>query len=136
MLAQFALLRRIARLISFSYFFLPSSKNCFTLGDFNCHHFLWDTKGTSNPMGRKYLISSFLLTSYLSMIPTPHFFFIASLAVAPLLTSPLFPLLFLLGGALGLEFCSPINSTNCPSFSALSLPCAIPSPQFSRSLFG
>ena len=29
--------------------FSPSSKNLFILGDFNCHHPLWDSRGTSDP---------------------------------------------------------------------------------------
>ena len=34
---------------SFSPTILPSSRNLFILGDFNCHHPLWDSKGTSDP---------------------------------------------------------------------------------------
>ena len=34
---------------SFSPSILPSSRNLFILGDFNCHHPLWDSRGTSNP---------------------------------------------------------------------------------------
>ena len=33
---------------SFSLSILPSSRNLFILGDFNCHHLLWDSRGTSD----------------------------------------------------------------------------------------
>ena len=33
----------------FSSSILPSSRHLFILGDFNCHHPLWDSKGTSDP---------------------------------------------------------------------------------------
>ena len=32
---------------------LLSSRNLFILGDFNCHHPLWDSRGTSNPRGEE-----------------------------------------------------------------------------------
>ena len=44
--------------------FSPSTRNLFILGDFNCHHPLWDSKGTSNPHGEEvfgWVISSDLL---------------------------------------------------------------------------
>ena len=34
---------------SFSPSILPYSRNLFILGDFNCHHPLWDSRGTSDP---------------------------------------------------------------------------------------
>ena len=49
---------------SFSPSILSSSKNLFILGDFNCHHPLWDSKGTSNPYGEEvfdWVISSDVL---------------------------------------------------------------------------
>ena len=49
---------------SFSPSTLPSSRNLFILGDFNCHHPLWDSRGTSDPRGEKvfdWVISSDLL---------------------------------------------------------------------------
>ena len=49
---------------SFSPSILPSSRNLFILGDFNCHHPLWDSKGTSDPRGEEvfdWVISSDLL---------------------------------------------------------------------------
>ena len=49
---------------SFSFSILPSSRNLFILGDFNCHHPLWDSRGTSDPRGVKafdWVISSDLL---------------------------------------------------------------------------
>ena len=48
---------------SFSPSILPS-RNLFILGDFNCHHPLWDSRGTSNPHGEgvfDWVISSDLL---------------------------------------------------------------------------
>ena len=49
---------------SFSHSILPSSRNLFILADFNCHHPLWDLKGTSEPRGEEvfdWVISSDLL---------------------------------------------------------------------------
>ena len=49
---------------SFSPSILPSSRNLFILGDFNCHHPLWDSRGTSDPRGEEvfdWVISSDLL---------------------------------------------------------------------------
>ena len=45
--------------------FLLSSENLFILGDFNCHHPLWDSRGTSDPCGEEvfdWVISSDLLS--------------------------------------------------------------------------
>ena len=69
------------------------SRNLFILGDFNCHHLLWDTRVTSDPAGRKYSIGSSPLISSPSMTLTHPSFSIAPLAVAPLLTFPLSALL-------------------------------------------
>ena len=38
---------------SFSPSILPSSRNLFVLGDFNCHHSLWDSRGVSDPHGEE-----------------------------------------------------------------------------------
>ena len=49
---------------SFSPTILPSSRNLFILGDFNCHHPLWDSRVTSNPRREEvfnWVISSDLL---------------------------------------------------------------------------
>ena len=49
---------------SFSPSILSSFRNLFTLGDFNCHHSLWDSRGTSDPRGEEvfdWVISSDLL---------------------------------------------------------------------------
>ena len=49
---------------SFSPSILPSSRNLFILGDFNCHHPLWNSRGTSDPHGEEvfdWVISSDLL---------------------------------------------------------------------------
>ena len=49
---------------SFSPSILPSSRNLFILGDFNCHHPLWDSRGTSDSGGEEvfdWVISSDLL---------------------------------------------------------------------------
>ena len=49
---------------SFSSSILPSSRNLFILGDFNCHHPLWDSRGTSDPRGEEifdWVVSSHLL---------------------------------------------------------------------------
>ena len=52
------------RIDSSSPSILSSSRNLFILGDFNCHHSLWDSRGTSDPRGKEvfdYVISSDLL---------------------------------------------------------------------------
>ena len=49
---------------SFSSSILSSSRNLFILRDFNCHHPLWDPRGTSDPRGEEvfdWVISSDLL---------------------------------------------------------------------------
>ena len=49
---------------SFSSSILPSARNFFILGDFNRHHPLWDSRGTSNTCGEEvfdWIISSDLL---------------------------------------------------------------------------
>ena len=49
---------------SFSPSILPSSRNLFILGDFNCHHPLWDSRVVSDPRGEEvfdWVISSDLL---------------------------------------------------------------------------
>ena len=74
---------------SFSPFILPSSRDLFILGDFNCHH----RSGTQEVLPRKYSTGSSLMTSSPSMTLTHPPFSIAPLAVAPLLTYPLLPLL-------------------------------------------
>ena len=58
---------------SFSPSILPSSRNLFILGDFNCHHPLWDSRGTSDPRGEEvfdWIISSDLLPLNDSDTPT------------------------------------------------------------------
>ena len=52
------------RIDSFSPSNLPSSRNLFILGDFNCHHPLWDSRVTTNPRMQEvfdWVISSDLL---------------------------------------------------------------------------
>ena len=58
---------------SFSTSILPSIGNLFILGNFNCHHPLWDSKGTSNSRGKEvfdWVIFSDLLLLNNSDIPT------------------------------------------------------------------
>ena len=53
-----------SRTDSFSPSILPSFRNLFILGDFNCHHPLWELRGTSDPHGEEvfdWVISSDLL---------------------------------------------------------------------------
>ena len=60
---------------SFSSSILPSSRNLFILGDFNCHHPLWDFRGTSDPYSEEvfdWVISSDLLP--LNDLDTPTLF--------------------------------------------------------------
>ena len=72
---------------------LPSSRNLFILGDFNCHRPSGTQEVLPTHVGRKYSTGSSPLTSSPSMTLIHPPFFIAPLAVAPLLTSPLLPLL-------------------------------------------
>ena len=78
---------------SFSPSILPSSRNLFILGNFNCHHPTGTQESLPTLAGRKYLTGSFLLTSSRSMTLTRPPFSIAPLAVTPRLTSPFLPLL-------------------------------------------
>ena len=58
---------------SFSSFILSSSRNLFILEDFNYHHSLWDSRGTSDPRGEEvfdWVISSDLLPLNDPYIPT------------------------------------------------------------------
>ena len=118
---------------------LPSSRNLFILGDFNCHHPLWDSRGTSDPAGRKYSTGSSPLTSSPSMTLTHPPFSIAPLAVAPLLTSPLL-LLLLLFLAPGRCFRTWVLTTYqfsmYPSLSGLSPQRASPFLEFSENSLG
>ena len=78
---------------SFSPSILPSSRNLLILGDFNCHHPLWDSRVTFDPCEEEvfdWVISSDLLPLNDPDTPT---FSIAHLAVALPLISPLPPLL-------------------------------------------
>ena len=79
---------------SFSSSIFPYSRNLFFLGDFNCNHPLWESRGTSEPRG-KYSTGSSLLNSSPSVTLTYLPFSMASLTVAPLLTFPLIPPLLL-----------------------------------------
>ena len=79
---------RDSRTDSFSLFTLSSSKNLFIVGNFNCYHSLWSSKGTSDLLGKEVFVST-PLTSFLSMTLTYLLFSIAPLAIAPPLTSPL-----------------------------------------------
>ena len=76
---------------SFSPSILPSSRNLIILGDYNCHHPLRDSRGTSDPVGRRYSTGSSFLTSSPSMTLTHLLFSIAPLAFAFPLIFPLLP---------------------------------------------
>ena len=73
----------------FSPSILASSTNLFILGDFICHHPSRTQKVPPTPVERKHLIGPSPLASSPSMTLTYLLFFIAPLAVAPTLTSPL-----------------------------------------------
>ena len=72
---------------SFSPSILPSSRNLFILGDFNCHHPLWDSRVTSDPRGEE--VFDWVTSSHSMTLTHPPF------SIAPLLTSPLLLLLLL-----------------------------------------
>ena len=119
---------------SFSPSILPSSRNLFILGDFNCHHPLLDSRGTSDLRGRKYSTGSSLLTSSPSITLThPPF------SIAPLLAFPLLPLL-LLFLAPGRCFRTLVLTTYQFFYPSLSLrpiaPTSVPFLQFSESSLG
>ena len=80
-----------SRTNSFFPSILFSSRNRFILGNFNCYHPHWDSRGISDPCGEKVFdwVTSFDLSHLMSL--TYLFFSIAPLAVAFPLTSPLFP---------------------------------------------
>ena len=114
---------------------LSSFRNLFILGDFNCHHPLWDSRGTSDPRRRKkYSTGSSPLASFPSMILT-HLPF----SIAPLLTSPLLPLL-LLFLAHGRCFRTMVLTTYQFFYLSLSLqsfaPTSAPLPSIFRKLAG
>ena len=54
---------------SFSPSILPSSRNLFILGDFNCHHTLWDSRGTSDP--RREEVFDWVISSDLLLLNDP-----------------------------------------------------------------
>ena len=122
----------------FSPSILSSFRNHFILGNFNCHHTLWDSRVTSDPRGEElldWIISSDLLLLNDPDTPTLP---IAPLAVA-LLTSPFFSLLlpFLAPG----RYCRTWVLTIC-QFLCLSLslrpfaPTSIPLSSIFRKLAG
>ena len=107
------------RVDSFSPSILSSSRNPFILGDFNCHHPLWDSRGTSDPCGEEvfdWAISSDLLPLNDPDTPTLHH---RSSAVALLWTSPLLLLLlpFLAPGRCFRTWVLTIYQFFYPSFS-------------------
>ena len=124
---------------SFSPSILPSSRNLFILGDFNCHHPLWDSRVTSDPAGKKYSTDSSPLISSPSTTLTHPPFSIASVAVAPLLTS-LFPPLLLRFLALGRCYKTWVLTTYQFFYPSLSLrsftPTSAPLPSIFRNLAG
>ena len=68
-----------SRTDSFSLSILYSSKNLYILGNVNCHHPLWDSKGSSDSRGEEvfdWVMSSDLLPLNNPDIPTlPHRFY-------------------------------------------------------------
>ena len=75
---------------SFTLSILSSSTNFFILGDFNCYHPIWNSKGTSDYRGRKYSSGSSPLNSFPAMTLTYLLFSVAPLTVVPPLISPFF----------------------------------------------
>ena len=54
---------------SFSPSVVSSSRNLFILGDFNCHHPLWDPRGTSDPRGEE--VFDWVISSHLLLLNDP-----------------------------------------------------------------
>ena len=113
-------------------------RNLFILGDFNCHHPLWDSRGTSDPRGEEvfdWVISSdlplndsdtpILLYRSSGCHSSPDIHLLCSLFCCPF---------FLLVGALGPGFWPSTNSSHRPSLSGLSPQQASPFLQLSESL--
>ena len=122
---------------SFSPSILPSSRNLFILGDFNCHHPFWDSRGTSDPRGE---VFDWVISSDLLPLKDPDTLFsIAPLAVAPLLTSPLLLLLlpFLAPGRCFRTWVLTIYQFFYLSLSLRSIaPTSVPLPSIFRKLAG
>ena len=124
---------------SYSPSIFPSSRNFFILGDFNYHHLLWDSRGTSDPAGRKHSTGSSPLTFSPSMTLTYPLFSIAPLTVAPPLTSPLLPLLLPYlapGRCFRTLVLTTYQFSYLPPLSGLSPQRASPFLQFSESSLG
>ena len=119
---------------SFSPSILPSSRNLFILGDFNCHHPLWDSRGTSDP--RREEVFDWVISSDLLPLNDPD---TPTLLLAPLLTSPLL-LLLLLFLAPGRCFRTWVLTTYQFFYLSLSLrsfaPTSVPLPSIFRKLAG
>ena len=62
--------------------FSSSSRNLFILGDFNCHHSLWDSRGTSDPCREK--VFDWVTSPSMTLTHPPF-------SVALFLTCPLLP---------------------------------------------
>ena len=76
-----------SRTDSFSFSILSSSRNLFILGDFNCHHPLWDSRSNSDPRGEEvfdWVISSDLLPLNNPNTPTLLHRFSPDISFAPL----------------------------------------------------
>ena len=103
-----------------------SSRNLFILGDFHCHHPLWDPRGTSDHRGEE--VFYWVISSPSMTLTHPPFY------IVPFLTSPLFPPFLLTGSASGPGFWPPTNSI-C-SLPGLSLQRACSFLQLSESSLG
>ena len=123
---------------SLPQFFPPPEISSFW-GDFNCHHPSGTQESLPAPAGKKYLTGLSLLTSSPSMTMTHPLFSIAPLAVAPLLTSPLLPLLlpFLAPGRCFRTWVLTTYQFFYPSLSLRSFaPTSVPLPSTFRKLAG
>ena len=72
----------------FSPSILPSSRNRFILGDFYCHHPLWDSRDTSDLRGEE-VFDRVIFSDLLPSMTLTH----PPFSIAPLLTFPFLPLL-------------------------------------------
>ena len=116
---------------SFSPSILPSSRNLFILGDFNCHHPLWDSRGTSDPRGEE--VFDWVIYSDLLPLNDPD---------TPTLLHRSSPLLFLLLLFLAPGRCFRTWVLTTYQFFCLSLflrsfaPTSVPLPSIFRKLAG
>ena len=117
---------------SFSPSILPSFRNLFILGDFNCHHPLWESTGFSDPRGNE--IFDWVFSSALLLLNDPD--------ISTLLhrSSDIFFAPFSLALSCSWEMLQELGSDNLPILLSVSLwsfaPKSVPLPLIFTKLAG